>query len=81
MGPPTVAVDMVADLSQGIAHGPVGVELGMMLLTIPFSQRRKLLRNGGKETNDDSHGRGLHIDAKFVYNLFVLKGIVSSRRV
>ena len=64
---------MFADFSQGRAHSVVRVQLCVVLLGVPFSQRWEFLRNGREEADNDTHRCGFHIRAKFVDNLFILE--------
>lgn len=76
----TVAVYVLANFGQSNTHGVVGIELRVVLLAVPLTQSWQLLRDGGEEADDDTHGRGLHVGAEFVDDLLVLKEMLVGQR-
>jgi hypothetical protein len=63
---------MLTDLLHRITDGLIRVEKVGMLAGVPFAERRKLLRDGAKETNDNTNRRGLHVVAEFLDNRGIL---------
>lgn len=59
---PTVANDVLAEFTQGLANGVINVEIEdvVVLPAVPLGKERNLLRDGGKQTDDDTHGNLLH---------------------
>lgn len=47
----------------------------VVLSSFPFLERRQLLRNSGKEANDDANRGGFHVVAELADNLLVLFGV------
>lgn len=76
----TVAVYVLANFGQSNTHCVVGIELRVVLLAVPLTQSWQLLRDGGEEADDDTHGRGLHVGAEFVDDLLVLKEMLVGQR-
>lgn len=76
----TIAVYVLANFGQSSTHCVVGIELREVLLTVPLTQSGQLLRNGGEEADDDTHGRGLHVDAEFFDDLLVLQEMLIKQR-
>jgi len=69
----TITVHMLANIGQRSTHCVIGVELRVVLLAVPITQGWQLLRDGGEEADNDTHGRRLHVGAELVDDLLVLK--------
>lgn len=73
----TILSHVVPNFSQRVTDGRVGIQDGRMLPSIPFFQRRQLLRDCSEKSNDDTHWSSFHVVAEFGDHSGILHGKVS----